>query len=117
MPTIEELDDLATALADIREDAAVLGRTGHPDQAKYLEERVCDRIAKVSRDFTRWLSMNDARLKSGLAVRTLNRRFAELQDCGLARYNARNEREFLACAVPPRPQPEEARERGRRAVG
>lgn len=109
--------DLATVIADIREDATVLERAGHRDQAKYLEEQVCGRVEAVARDFMRWLSLNDARLKSGLTTRTLNRRFAELQDCGLARYNARGEREFLACAVPPRPQAEEARERGRRAVG
>jgi hypothetical protein len=105
--------ELADVLADARGEAAVLRR----NKASFSIERVellCDEVSEAASDYLRWLSEADARLKSGLALRTLRRRFRELQECGLARYNPRHEREFRACAIPPRPAVAEAREAARR---
>ena len=104
--------ELADVLADARGDAAVLRRSGNAGQAEYVEA-LCDQIADAAGDYLRWLSEGDAFLKSGLAPRTLHRRFRDLHECGLARYNAKREREYRACAVPSRPDVADARERGR----
>jgi hypothetical protein len=106
-------DTLEQVLADARGDAAVLRRSGNVGQAEYVEA-LCDRLSDAAGDYLRWLSEGDAFLKSGLAPRTLHRRFRDLQECGLARYNAKREREYRACAVPSRPAVNEARERGRK---
>lgn len=93
--------DLATVLADAREEAAVLRRTGNGGQADYVDA-LLDRVQDAAEDYVTWISEGDAMLKSGLAERTLRRRFRELVDCGLARWNGRG-REYRACAVPSRP--------------
>lgn len=106
---------LEQVLADARGDATVLRRAGHAAQADYLDG-LCDRVAVAAEDHLVWLSLAKAEIKSGLSRATLERRFRWALDCGLARWNANREREFLSCAVPPRPDVSEARERGRRAV-
>lgn len=102
--------DLAQVVADAREEAAVLRRSGNSGQAEYVEQ-LLERVSRAAEDYLRWLSEPDAIIKSGLAERTLRRRFRELQDCGLARWNAKREREYRACAVPPRPNIAAARAR------
>lgn len=105
--------ELEQVIADARGEAAVLRRSGNVGQAEYVEA-LCNAIADAAGDYLRWLSEGDAFLKSGLSSRTLHRRFRDLQECGLARFNAKGHREYRACAVPSRPAVNEARERGRR---
>jgi hypothetical protein len=106
---------LEQVIADSREEAAVLRKAGNGGQADYVE-RMLDAIAAAAEDYTTWINEADAMIKSGLAERTLRRRFRELQDCGLARHNGRGVREYRACAVPPRPNVQNARARGKAAA-
>jgi hypothetical protein len=106
-------DTLDTVLADAREDAAVLKRAGHAEQAAHLE-RFIERVAGETEEFRRWLSDADAALHSGLAIRTLRRRFAELLDAGNARYDEKGHRLYRMSALPRRANVAAARERGRR---
>ncbi len=107
--------ELADVLADARGEAAVLRRSGNAGQAEYVES-LCNDIAASAEDYLRRLSLSDARLKSGLAVRTLKRRHRELVDCGLAGFDDRGQVWFRACAIPQRAGVVQSRERGRRAV-
>lgn len=107
-PTLEQV------IADAREELEIVKRAGHKEQAEYIDQ-LLNRIVAAAEDYLKWISEPDAILKSGLAERTLRRRFRELLECGLARYNGR-EREYRAIAVPPRPQILAARERGRQQV-
>jgi hypothetical protein len=109
------MTDLSQVIADARGEAQVLRRAGNVGQADYVES-LCDRVASSAEDYLRRISLADARLKSGLNVRTIKRRFRELQDCGLAGYNDRGEMWFRACAIPQRAGIAQQRERGRRAV-
>lgn len=93
----------------------MLRRSGNVGQAEYVEA-LCDRVAESAEDYLRRILLADARLKSGLAVRTLKRRHRELQECGLAGFNDRGEMWFRACAVPQGAAVSQQRERGRRAV-
>lgn len=102
---------LEDVIADAREDVEVLRRSGNAGQAEYVE-KLLDAVYAASEDYVTWLSESDALLKSGLAERTLRRRFRELVDCGLARYNNHRGREYRACAVPSRPNLAAARARG-----
>lgn len=103
---------LEQVIADAREEAAVIRRSGNTGQADYVE-RLLDRVSGAAEDYLRWIKEPDAMIKSGLAERTLRRRFRELLDCGLARYGPNREREYRSIAVPPRPAVIQARERGR----
>lgn len=104
-------------LTDAREHASALRLTGNTGQAGYLDE-LLDQIAAVTEDQRRWLCESDAALASGLAERTLRRRFVEWLVTGHARYNERNEREYRMDIV--RRKPGEAvalRARVRRRLG
>lgn len=93
----------------------MLHRSGNGGQADYVEG-LCARIADAAEDYLKRLTITDARLKSGLALSTLKRRFRELQDCGLAGYNERGEMWFRSCGIPQRAGIAQARERGRRSA-
>ena len=93
----------------------MLRRSGNAGQAEYVEA-LCDRTAEAAADYIRWLSESDAMLKSGLSSRTLQRRFRNLLECGLARHGAHGEREYRACAIPFRANIAAARARGRGAA-
>ncbi len=112
----DSLRELADVLADARGEAAVLRRSGNPGQADYIEA-LCTDIAASAEDYLRRLSLSDARLKSGLALRTLKRRHRELVDCGLAGFDDRRQMWFRACAIPQRAAVVQQRDRGRRAAG
>lgn len=105
------MTDLAQILADAREEAQVLRRTGNAGQADHLDALVT-RIRDSAEGFITWRSESDAVLKSGLSERALRRRFRELVDSGLARYNQKGKREYLDCAVPSRPELRAQRARG-----
>jgi hypothetical protein len=93
--------DLGEVVATWREDAAVLRARGYSVEAERLEA-MAGEVFGVAEDFITWLSEDMAFMKSGLSRRTLRRRFRELLDCGLARYNAKREKEFRSCAIPQR---------------
>lgn len=105
------MPDLGQIVADAREDVQLLKRTGNVGQAEYLTS-LLDRIKESAEDYLTWLSEDKSHIKSGLSYRTLRRRFRELYDCGLARYNAKGEREFRSCAIPQRPDAVLARAAG-----
>lgn len=107
------MPELEQVIADAREEVEVIRRSGNAGQADYVE-KLLDLVSGAAEDYLKWLNEADAMIKSGLAERTLRRRFRELLDCGLARYNQKREREYRAIAVPPRPAVLEARERGRK---
>ena len=107
MKTLEQI------LADAREDAAVLDRTGHAQTAQYIVRLVGD-VSATMEEWLRWLSEDDARLRSGLSRRALRRRFREWVDAGHARYNLKGEREYRMAVVPSRADVESARSAGRR---
>lgn len=110
-PVTASRPDLAQILADAREEAQVLRRTGNVGQAEYLDALV-SKVRDAAEDFLTWLTEADAILKSGLTERALRRRFRELLDSGLARYGAKGKREYLACAVPNRPEVRAQRAKG-----
>jgi hypothetical protein len=95
-------------IADERENARMLKRMGNEQQATYLLN-LFDEIAGSLEDYVTWLSEEKSMLKSGLSARTLRRRFRELFDCGLARYNMKHEREYRSIAIPSRPEVEQAK--------
>jgi hypothetical protein len=105
---MSETRDLNQILADAREEAKIIGRMGNAQQAEYLTS-LLDRIQDATEDYLLWLSEEKAQLKSGLSARTLRRRFKELYDCGLARYNVKHQREYRSVAIPSRPEVEQAK--------
>lgn len=107
--------ELEQILADAREDAEVLKRTGHPEQALSIEQ-LCSQVENAAEDYIRKISIDDARLKSGLSLRQLRRRFKELADCGMAEVGPKGEMLFRACAVPQRAATATQRARGRSAA-
>jgi hypothetical protein len=104
---------LEQVLADYREEAAVLFRSGHPVQARGIE-RMCDAVAEAAEDYLTWLGEPDARLQSGRSVEWLRAQFPRWLDQGLARHNGRK-REYRALIIPRRANLSAAREAGRRA--
>ena len=100
--------DLNQVLADAREEARIIHRSGNQQQAAYLTD-LLERIEESTEDYRTWLSEEKAQLKSGLSFRTLRRRFRELYECGLARYNLKHEREYRSVAIPSRPEVERAK--------
>src|SRR5689334_12442443 len=106
----EPLDEV---LATAHEDVAVLARSGHKEQAEHLEHFV-RRVEETTETYRRWLSEPDAFLHSGLAPRTLRRRFREMLDAGNARYSEKRQREYRQSALPCRANIAAQRERGRR---
>ena len=104
-------------LADAREHANALKITGNGGQAAYLEQ-LLDRVAEATEDVRTFVAESDAALASGLAERTLRRRFNEWLETGHARYNVRNEREYRLDIVRRKPGHERAiRARVRRRLG
>lgn len=106
-------DALEQVLADAREQANALRITGNAGQATYVDQ-LCDRVAAAAEPYLRWLSESEARLYSGLALRTLRRRFRELLEAGNARYSAKGDREYRMSGLPRHADVAGAREAGRR---
>ena len=93
---------LEQVLSDIRGDAAVLRTRGHLHDAD-LMDTICDDVSQAAELYITWLNEPDAKLYSGLAERTLRRRFHELLDADNARYGEKGERIYRAAALPRRP--------------
>ncbi|MEX1185351.1 MAG: hypothetical protein WEA80_02020 [Gemmatimonadaceae bacterium] len=104
--------DLAQVIADAREEVSVLRRTGHGQQAEYVE-KLLDSVYAAAEDYITWLPEPAAVLKSGLSVKTLHRRWRELLETDNARFNSKGEREYRSSAIPNRPDVAAARAAGR----
>jgi hypothetical protein len=100
--------ELGQIVADAREEAKIIARMGNAQQAVYLNA-LLDSITEAAEDYLTWLSEEKAQIKSGLSYRTLRRRFRELHECELARYNAKGDREYRSVAIPSRPEVAAAR--------
>ena len=107
------MTDLDTLLTDMRGEAALLRRAGHGGQATYLEA-LAEQWAQATEEYRRWLSEEDAMLRSGRSRVWLRGQFPEWSRAGHARLTGRR-REYRAVGVPMRANPLAAREAGRQA--
>lgn len=103
---------LELALADAREEAAILKRNGHPAQADTLE-RFCDRVTRSAEPWLRWLSESDAHTKSGRSIRWLRSQAPQWEAQDLAKRVGRLWY-FRDCIIPQRTHPSTAREDAKR---
>lgn len=104
-------ETLEQVLADARGEAAVLRRAGHRDQADYIEA-LCDRVAKSTEDYSRFISEADAKIRSNKATDWLRERFRQWQSEGNAEIRG-NVRYYRMLVVPKRPDLDAARKAGR----
>ena len=112
--TAETARALEQVLADHRGDAQVLRRKGHARDAD-LVERICDDVTRTAEEYLRWISEEDAQLRSGWSRERLRAHFAEWERQGHARRDGRR-RLYRMLIVPQRANTIAAREAGRRAV-
>jgi hypothetical protein len=106
------MTDLNQVLADWREQAAMLSKHGHKEQASSIVQ-LCDEVADVTEDFRTFISEGDARLRSGWSLSKLRRHFGEWRENGHAEIRGRV-RYYRLCIIPTRPDVAAAREAGRR---
>ena len=110
----DEPRTLEQLLADWHGDAQVLRRRGHDGEADQVEQ-FADAVARAAEDYLRWLSEDDALLRSGRSLAWLRSQFAEWERAGHARRNAR-ERWYRMLVIPQRANTLAARAAGRRAA-
>lgn len=106
-------ETLEQVLADAREDAEVLKRTGHRHDAE-LTEQLLDRVERSARLFLLWLNEEEAQLWSGMSLRWLRAEYSKLVALGFAE-ERNGRRRFRACALPRRADLDAMREAGRLA--
>lgn len=107
--------DLAIVLADAREEASLLRKHGHPEQAESIA-KLCDEVSTAARDYLWWLSESEALLRSGRSLRWLRSHYREWEGTGNARKDDRGGRHYRALVVPQRAHRSAAREAGREAA-
>lgn len=105
---------LEEVLADWRGQAAVLRHNGHKAQADSIEA-VCEDVARAAEDYLRWLSEENACLRSGKSAAWLRKRYPEWERQGHARMKGRI-REYRMLIVPKDVNLTSAREAGREAA-
>jgi hypothetical protein len=96
-----------------RADATVLRRTGHEQQALFIEG-LCTEVERAAEPYLRWVSEPNAILRSGRTKTWLRARFPEWEAAGDARQEG-SDRKYRMIVVPERQRVREAREAGRRA--
>lgn len=103
-------ESLEQALADERENAAVLRRNGYAKDARIIE-RICQRVHEAAEDYVTFIPEADAMLRSGNAREWLRNRFPAWEREGLARWNptGKKQRQYRRCIVPRRANTEAAR--------
>lgn len=106
--------NLEQLLADWRGDAQVLRRQGYDREADHME-RFADAIAWAAEDYLRWLSEDEALLRSGRSLGWLRSQFPEWERAGHARRDGRK-RWYRMLVIPQRANSVAAREAGRRAA-
>src|SRR5437899_2385718 len=89
---------LEDVIADWRESAQALRRTGHGPTAELVEKIVHD-VEAAAEEYLRWLTEEDAMLRSGKSRAWLRARFAEWERGGNARWNGRK-REYRMVVIP-----------------
>lgn len=114
MTTADDARALEQVLADHRGDAAVLRRKGHARDADLIE-RICDDVGRAAEEYLRWISEEDAQLRSGWSRERLRAHFAEWERQGHARRDGKK-RLYRMLIVPRRANTIAAREAGRRAA-
>ena len=105
---------LEQVLADWRGDAQVLRRRGDARLAQQLE-RCANEAAAAAEDYIRWLTEDDACLRSGWSLRRLSSHFPAWERQGHARRDGRR-RLYRMLIVPQRANTPAALEAGRRAA-
>ncbi|HEV8380822.1 MAG TPA: hypothetical protein VGQ29_04510 [Gemmatimonadales bacterium] len=105
---------LEQVLADWRGDAQVLRRQGHNQEAEQIERFAVD-VTRAAEDYLRWLSEEEALLRSGRSRGWLRSRFPEWEREGHARRD-RGRRSYRMLVIPQRANALAAREAGRRAA-
>jgi len=105
---------LEQVLADWRGDSQVLRRRGDARLAEQLE-RCADEAAAAAEEFIRWLSEDEARLRSGWSLARLRNNFPRWEQQGHARREGRARR-YRMLIIPQRANALAAREAGRRAA-
>lgn len=108
MPEIRTLEQ---ALADWRERANTLRTCRRPADAELVDEIVGD-FAIAAEEFTRWISEDDARMRSGRGLAYFRGRFQDWQEQGHARFGRDGRREYRLVVVPQRAHLSAAREAG-----
>ena len=111
---IAELRPLEQVLSDWRGDAQVLRRQGHDSEAELIE-RFAEDVARAAEDYLRWLSEEEALLRSGRSRKWLRSHFPEWERAGQARRDKRR-RSYRMLAIPQRANAVAAQEAGRRAA-
>jgi hypothetical protein len=110
----DEPRPLEQLLADWRGDAQVLRRRGHGHEAEQME-RFAEAVATAAEDYLRWLSEDEALLRSGRSLGWLRSQFPEWQQAGHARRDGRT-RWYRMLVIPQRANPLASRDAGRRAA-
>jgi len=110
----DEPRTLEQLLADWRGDAQVLRRRGHDREADQME-RFAEAVARAAEDYLRWLSEDEALLRSGRSRGWLRSQFPDWQRAGHARREGRK-RWYRMLVIPQRANPLAARAAGRRAA-
>lgn len=109
------MNDLRQVLADAREEASLLRRHGHPEQADSIV-RLADAVAASARDYLWWLSESDALARCGMSLRWLRVQYRAWLATGNARRDNHGNRWYRALVVPQRVHKSAAREAGRAAA-
>lgn len=104
---------LETVLADWRQSAQALRRTGHGPTAELLEG-LAQEVAQAAEEYLRWLSEDEAMLRSGRRRGWLRTRFPEWERAGNARREGRK-RVYRMLVIPQGADTLSARDAGRRA--
>lgn len=94
------MPDLATIIADLRGDAAVLRRAGHESEA-VLCERIANDITNAAEEYLTFLPEADAALFSGHRPPWLRAQYESLARRGHAKMHGRT-RYYRQCALPRR---------------
>lgn len=105
---------LEQVLADWRGDAQVLRRRGHEHDA-VLIERICDEVAHAAEEYLRWVSEEDAMLRSARSRAWLRSQFPDWERLGHARRDGKRRR-YRLLVVPARANLTAAAAAGREAA-
>lgn len=103
---------LEQVLANQRQTAQILRSVGHVRDAQILEE-LCSQVSSAAESYLRWLSENDAMLRSGRSRRWLRSLFPIWERAGDARRDGRKHY-YRMIVVPNRMHATDAYEAGRR---
>lgn len=91
---------LEQVVADAREEAQILRRNGHVNQAASLE-RLCELVQAAGALYLEWVPEGAAKLRSGKGVDYFRARFAQWERDGLAKLEGRT-RYYRGVVVPRR---------------